>query len=60
MDRERWFDFLIALHRSGENPDVGLLERWLVEDEQWPDDIASELVSEYELARDLLSRFDPR
>jgi hypothetical protein len=60
MDRERWCDFLIALHHSGETPDTGLLERWLVEEEHWPDDMAFDLVCEYEFARDLLSRFDPR
>jgi hypothetical protein len=60
MDRERWYDFLIALHRSGENPNVGLLQRWLIEEEQWPDDIAFDLVCEYEFARGLLDRFEPR
>jgi hypothetical protein len=60
MDRERWFDFLLALHRSGENPNVGLLRRWLVEEEQWFDETAFELVCEYEFARGLLGRFDPR
>lgn len=59
-DRERWYDFLIAVHRSRENPDVGLLQRWLIEEEKWPDDTASDLVSEYEFARGLLDRFDPR
>lgn len=59
-DRERWYDFLIAIHRSRENPDVGLLQRWLIEEEKWPDDITSDLVSEYEFARGLLDRFDPR
>ncbi len=59
-DRERWHDFLITLHRSGENPNVGLLERWLIEEEHWPSDIALDLLCEYEFARGLLSRFDPR
>lgn len=60
MDRDRWYDFLIALHRAGENPNVGLLQRWLREEEHWPDDIAFDLVSEYEFARGLLQRYDPR
>lgn len=60
MDRERWYDFLIALHRAGENPNVGLLRRWLVEEEKWPGDVAFDLVCEYEFAQDLLGRFDPR
>jgi len=60
MDRERWYDFLIALHSSGENPNVGLLQRWLIEEEQWADDIAFDLVSEYEFAKGLLDRLKPR
>jgi hypothetical protein len=60
MDRERWLNFLIALHRSGEDPNIGLIERWLVEEERWRDETTSRLLSEYEFARDLLSRFDPR
>lgn len=60
LDRARWFDFLLALHRSDENPNVGLLERWLIEEEKWPDETAFQLVCEYEFARDLLGRFDPR
>jgi hypothetical protein len=60
MDRERWYNFLIALHRSGETPNVGLLQQWLIEEEHWPDDIAFDLVCEYEFARGLLGRFDPR
>ncbi|HUY27643.1 MAG TPA: hypothetical protein VMV27_09505 [Candidatus Binataceae bacterium] len=59
-DRERWCDFLIALHRAGESPNVDLLHRWLVEEEKWPDDVVFDLVCEYEFARDLLGRFDPR
>jgi hypothetical protein len=58
MDRQRWCDFLIGIHRAGENPDSGLLERWLTEEEKWPDDTAFELVCEYEFAQDLLKRFD--
>ena len=60
MDRERWCDFLIALHRAGENPSEALLERWLVEEEKWPEEIAFDLICEFEFARDLLSRFDRR
>jgi hypothetical protein len=58
MDRQRWCDFLIALHRAGEILDEGLLERWLVEEEKWPDDVALDLICEYEFGRYLLGRFD--
>lgn len=60
MDRERWCDFLIAVHRAHENPSVGLLERWLVEEEEWPGDVAFDLICQFEFARELLSRFDSR
>lgn len=60
MDRQRWYDFLIALHHSGENPSVNLLRRWLVEEERWSDEAAFDLVCEYEFALGLLDRFDRR
>ncbi|MGH7812643.1 MAG: hypothetical protein ACREQI_01390 [Candidatus Binataceae bacterium] len=59
-DRERWCDFLIALHRANEDPDMGLLERWLVEEEKWSEDIVSRLMRQFEFGLDLLNRFDPR
>jgi hypothetical protein len=58
MDRERWFDFLIAIHRAREHLDTGLLERWLVEEEKWPDDVAFDLICEFEFSQGLLRRFD--
>jgi hypothetical protein len=58
MDRRRWLDFLIAIHRAREDLDSGLLERWLVEEERWPDDIASDLISQFEFSQDLLRRFE--
>jgi hypothetical protein len=58
MDRERWFDFLIAMHRAHERLDTGLLERWLVEEEKWPEDIAIDLICEFEFSEGLLGRFD--
>jgi hypothetical protein len=60
IDRERWCDFLIAMHRANENPSVSLLKRWLVEEEKWPEEVAFDLVSEIEFARDLLSRLNSR
>ncbi|MFZ0248278.1 hypothetical protein [Candidatus Binatus sp.] len=57
-DRERWFDFLIAMHRAREKLDSGLLERWLTEEEKWPEDIAFDLICEFEFSEGLLRRFD--
>lgn len=58
MDRKRWFDFLIAMHRAHERLDTGLLERWLVEEEKWPEDIAFDLICEFEFSEGLLRQFD--
>lgn len=58
MDRKRWFDFLINLHRSGESPDEGLLARWFVEEERWSEDRVRKLIIEYEFARGLLNQYD--
>ena len=57
-DRQRWFDFLIFVHRCGEHPDESLIERWLVEEERWREDEAAKLMIEYEFARGLLDQYD--
>lgn len=60
LDRKRWFAFIIDAHRLNLDLDVGLLTRWLVEAERWPDDIAYELAGEYEVARALLNQYDEK
>jgi hypothetical protein len=58
MDRNRWFRFLILAHLGGGGLDNETLQRWLVEEEKWPQAEAFELVIEFEFARDLLSKYD--
>lgn len=58
MDRERWFTFLIAVHKSADQLDTDQLVRWLVEVEGWSVSKAHSLASEYELAQDLLVQYD--
>lgn len=53
-DHERWLDFLVSLDESSHSFDSEYLRRWLTEESGWPDDEASELVSEYEFAMGLL------
>jgi len=53
-DLKRWFDFLITVHHEHNNLDVSQLSGWLIECEHWPEDIAHELVMEYEFAMGLL------
>ncbi len=59
-DRKRWEDFLIAAHLRESSLAPDELERWLVEEEQWPPDKASELAIEYEEAMSLLKAYDAR
>lgn len=58
MDQLRWIDSLIAIHHARENLDSGLFHRWLVEEEKWPDDIAYDLISQFEFSQELLRRLD--
>lgn len=58
MDGQRWVAFLLVAHTQKTSLDSDQLTRWLVEVERWPAEIASELASEYELSRTLLSKYD--
>jgi hypothetical protein len=57
-DQERWFEFLIAAHRTSARFDPDRLARWLVEVEGWPGDTAHELAIDYEFALGLLQKYD--
>lgn len=48
MDRERWFDFILAVHRSGSQLDTDRLARWLNEVDRWDEDSAYKLAGEFE------------
>lgn len=56
-DFRRWAIFLVTLHRSGKRLDTDLLYATLRE-QGWPKEKASDLVNEFEFARDLLSIAD--
>ncbi len=53
-DQERWLDFIVTTFREGGKLDESLLRRWLLESERWPEEIASDLTSEYQFGLDLL------
>ena len=57
-DRKRWFQFLMSANKANKKPDPELLERWLVEAEEWPPDVASRLAIQYEFGLDLLNEYD--
>lgn len=58
MDRDRWFEFLILIHTTENNLDTHFLERWLTEEAGWPDDVATDLVVQFEFGTDLLNAYD--
>jgi hypothetical protein len=60
LDRERWYDFLIAAHRERTKLDATTLREWLTDEEGWPEETARELAIEFESGRDLLQRYDPQ
>lgn len=58
VDRERWFDFIVAAHREGSELTSSTLARWLQEVGGWDADRSDELAIEYERARKLLVQAD--
>jgi hypothetical protein len=56
MDERRWFDFIIAVHRVGDDVGSDRLARWLHEVEGWAEDTAHELAGEFERGLALLTR----
>lgn len=58
LDRKRWNEFLTAAHREEAPLSGSMLQRWLIEDEKWPEDKASDLVVEYEHAQELLEVYE--
>ena len=58
LDRKRWNEFLTAAYREGASLDPSVLERWLIEEEKWPEAKAIQLIIEYEHARDLLETYE--
>lgn len=58
LDAERWRKFVILAHVAGASLDATTLQRWLEEEEEWPEEQAQELAIEYEQARDLLAQYD--
>ena len=57
-DRKRWFEFLMSAYKVKNKLDPELLGRWLVEVEEWPPDVASRLIIQYEFGLDLLNEYD--
>lgn len=60
LDFGRWAEFLIAAHQERSTLDAYTLQRWLIEEEHWPEEKAIELAGEFEFARELLKAYDSR
>lgn len=58
MDERRWFDFLIAVHRTKNLLDPERLARWLHEVEGWDQETAHSLAGDYENGLALLEHYD--
>jgi len=57
LDQKRWFDFLLSVVRNGDKLNPDELERWLIEEDGWPPDMAQELAIEYEQGIALLEYY---
>lgn len=55
LDQERWFDFIVSSFIEKDIINSEYLGRWFVEIEGWSDDMANELVLNYEYSMDLLN-----
>ena len=60
LDKARWEKFLISAHVEKSALAPYELERWLVEEQEWPSNEATDLAVEYENAMSLLDAYDSR
>lgn len=58
LDGRRWFDFIVAVHRTGDDLGPDRLARWLCEVEDWDEDTAHRLAGDFENALSLLKHYD--
>ncbi|MEO5913939.1 MAG: hypothetical protein ABIS50_06875 [Luteolibacter sp.] len=57
-DRERFYDFVGYIHRQQIELDEETFKRWLVEEDGWSDEQASEIQHDFTLCQELLTRYD--
>ncbi|MGD6777715.1 type II toxin-antitoxin system PemK/MazF family toxin [Sutcliffiella horikoshii] len=57
LDRERWLDFIYSSFKTDNIIDLDYLSRWFVEIEGWSNEIANDLVINYEYSINLLTYF---
>ncbi len=57
-DQERWNDFICQVFTDKSENVQGILERWLIEEEKWHYEIASDLTIEFESGISLLEYYE--
>jgi len=57
-DQRRWFGFLVAAHRAGNELSADRLARWLHEVEGWDEESAHDLAGDFEKSLSLLTFYD--
>lgn len=60
LDRKRWLDFLLAAHAAKIDIDAATLHRILTDENSWSEEIAWDLVRQYESGIELLQYADSR
>jgi hypothetical protein len=58
LDQERFYSFIIEAHLEASRLDSETLKRWLLEDEEWPEDMADNISIQYEFGRSILREYD--
>ena len=58
LNKKDWYIFLVEAHKNRASLNGEILERWLKEEEGWSEDIASNLVEEYQFARTILDYYE--
>jgi len=60
LDRSRWFNFLCSVVENGEELSSEILQRWLIENHDFRNEVAGKLGLYYEYGFDLLCNFRNR
>lgn len=58
LNKKDWYIFIVEAHKNRASLNAEILERWLKEEEGWSEDIASNLVEEYQFARTILDYYE--
>lgn len=57
-DRDMWNEFIIEAHKNNTTLNPHIIRRLLIEEENWQEDVADEISSEYENYKLFLSQYD--